>query len=272
MDADAVARRKPAEAVSSTVIDVTFASGAGWVTLMAPEGKPATIDHSVLDQLDRVLGEVEKQGDGIRALVLQSSSANYFCVGADIEALRNIDETSIGDWVRRGHDVFNRIEGLPIPTVAKVRGYALGGGLELALACDLIYADQSGQFGQTETRLGFVTGWGGSRRLRQRIGRARAKDLCFTGRIINSEEASGIGLASVFVDHGELDRMIDEFLCQVSKCAPHAVREMKMLLSRDAVEQSDSTYSAERSASLRCVANAETKRRLNEFLNRKKTS
>ena len=255
--------------MSWTTIDITFISETAWVTLMSPEGKPATIDHGVLDQLDRVLDEVEGREDDVRALVLQSSSTKYFCVGADIEALRHIDEASMGDWVRRGHDVFNRIECLPIPTVAKVRGYALGGGLELAAACDLIYADRSAQFGQSETRLGFVTGWGGSRRLRQRIGGPCARELCFTGRIINGEAASDIGLARVFPDDGELDRMIEEFLRQVSMCTSHAVREMKVLLSNDELEQSDFNYSVERSASLRCVAHPETKRRLHEFLNRK---
>ena len=177
----------------STHLSTAYANTVCTVTLHPPEGKPPTLDLAVMDAFDHVLTEIDGRASALSAVVLQSASPKFFCAGANIHGLESMNRDTVGPWVERGHRLMNRIEALPVPMVARVEGYALGGGLELAMACDLIFASTHAKFGQTETKLGFVTGWGGSYRLVQRVGLARAKELAFTGRIFDAEEAVRVG-------------------------------------------------------------------------------
>jgi enoyl-CoA hydratase len=147
----------------------------------AVSGKPPTLDHAALDRLDAALAEVEAKANSIRLLFVCSAAPKYFCVGADLTALKLVSTETIGAWIDHGHRTFNRLADLPMPVVARIEGYALGGGLELALACDLIFAGETAQLGQTEAKLGFVAGWGGSWRLPRRVGVARPRN-CFSPR------------------------------------------------------------------------------------------
>ncbi len=125
---------------------------------------------------------------------MRSTSDRFFCVGANINALNDIDENSIAPWVLKGHQVFNQIEDLAMPVIAVVEGYAMGGGLELAMACDLIFASQEAKFAQSEASLGFIPGWGGTHRLARRVGVSKAKFYFYSGKMLGAQEAKEIGL------------------------------------------------------------------------------
>ena len=175
------------------------------MTLIAPEGKPPTLDLELLAEIDEALGKIENSieasdEEGKSCLVIGSSSDRCFCAGANINVLDTLPAETMSDWVSRGHATLNRIEDLPIPVIAKVRGYALGGGLELALACDLIVCDESAKLGLTEANIGFVPGWGGSFRLPRRVGASKAKRLFFTAEILDAGSALSIGLVDELIE------------------------------------------------------------------------
>lgn len=175
-----------------THVSLEVKEDIGMLTLACEvAGKPATLDHRALDELADRLEEIRSRGDGLRgdglrAVVVQSDSEKYFVVGANVNALATLDVETIVPWIEKGHAVFDELEALPLPVVARLEGYALGGGLELALACDLIVASDRARLGQPEANLGFVAGWGGCYRLPRRVGLCRAKELFFTGQIIGS--------------------------------------------------------------------------------------
>ena len=198
----------------STTVSISISQRIGTLTLV-PEvaGKPPTLNHAVLNRLDEALGKIESAAHSheVALLFLRSAAEKYFCVGADIGSLQTIDVESMVPWVQRGHEVFNRLEDLPLPVVGRVEGYALGGGLELAMACDVIFAGNKAQFGQPESRLGFVAGWGGSWRLPRRVGLARAKEMLFSGRVLDVAEASDIGLIEFHGSPDELETRCHQF-------------------------------------------------------------
>ena len=232
--------------------------------------KPATLDVQVLNELDTKLAGVESLTGSLRVLVVHSASPKYFIVGADVTALKTLDEETIVPWVQRGHEVFNRLEALPLPVVARVEGYALGGGLELAMACDLIIASPSARFGQPEARLGFVAGWGGSYRLPRRVGIARAKELFFTGRVVDAEEAYRIGLVDFVGSGDELDAYLNEFIDGVRACSPPAVAAMKAMLNRGGGISLEECCLEEQAASRCCLSTADTRQRVATFLERRR--
>ncbi len=253
----------------STCLTTAYADAVCTVTLHPPEGKPPTLDPAVMDAFDRVLAEIEMRAGGLSAVVLQSASPKFFCAGANINVLETINRDTIGPWVERGHALMNRLEALPLPVVARVEGYALGGGLELAMACDLIFASSNAKFGQTETKLGFVTGWGGSFRLVRRVGLARAKELVFTGRIFDAEEAERLGVADWQGDSAALALHVQEFLTAVAANSRVANREMKSLLESCTRTTLVDNATLETAASQRCLGEeGDAAGRLRSFLAR----
>jgi enoyl-CoA hydratase len=254
----------------STRLTTAYAAAVCTVTLNPPEGKPPTLDPAVMDAFDCVLTEIESRASDLSAVVLQSASPKFFCAGANINVLETINRDTIGAWVEHGHGLMNRIGALPMPTLARVEGFALGGGLELAMACDLIFASSNAKFGQTETKLGFVTGWGGSYRLVRRVGLTRAKELVFTGRLFDAAEAERIGLAEWQGTSEALAGRLAEFLTAVAANSRGANREMKLLL--DAAPRTTLACSAagETTSSQRCLGpDGDAAERLRNFLAKK---
>ena len=232
------------------------------------EGKPATLDLEVLEELDGLLDEVADRIGELRAVVVGSSSAKYFVVGANVNALEGLDADAIVPWVRTGHDIFNRLEDLPVPVIARVEGYCLGGGLELAMACDLIAAGENARFGQPEAKLGFVPGWGGSYRLPRRVGIGKARQLCFTGEVIEAEEALALGL--IDFAGADPDGCIDKWIGEIGQGSRVAIAEVKMLL-RDSLGMSRGESGARESESSRvCMVEGDTLERIRAFLESRK--
>ena len=160
------------------------------------------LDRATLEELGEAFARVASEGTA-RALVL-TGEGRAFAAGADIAQMRALEPVAAEAFARLGHDTFEALEALPIPTLAAVNGFALGGGCELALACDWIYASEKAKFGQPEVALGLIPGFGGTGRLTRRVGVGWAKELILTGDPISAGEALRIGLANQVYSAEEL--------------------------------------------------------------------
>lgn len=262
--------------IMQTTVELRKLEPFGEAVLVAPEGKPPTLDFRVLSKLREVIDDVEEAvgqsgGAAPRCLVVTSSSERCFCAGANIGILDTLSEETMADWVAAGHEALNRLEDLPIPVIAKVRGYALGGGLELALACDLIVCDGTAKLGLTEANIGFVPGWGGSYRLPRRVGASRAKRMFYSSERVDAGSALSIGLVDEVVDGPELDRWIEDFSDGVSSKSLVGIRGFKSILNKQDRAARDANLLAETAHSLDCIQSADTKRRIKEFLDKRKS-
>ena len=160
------------------------------LTINRPEALNA-LDLAVLDALAAAI--IQAQRDGVRHLIV-TGAGKAFVAGADIKAMADLDRATATDFARRGQRILHMLSNYRGITIAAVSGYALGGGMELAMACDLILADERAKFGQPEVRLGVIPGFGGTQRLGRLVGAMRARELIFTGRTFGAEEAARIGL------------------------------------------------------------------------------
>jgi enoyl-CoA hydratase len=157
------------------------------------------LDLETLSELRDVLRELRDDGD-VRAVVLTGAGEKAFVAGADIKYMSSLDAGGAKAWGALGHEAAMLLETMPKPTIAAINGFALGGGCELALACDIRYASARAKLGQPEINLGIVPGWGGTQRLARVCGLGVAKELIFTGRSVDAEEALRIGLVNALAD------------------------------------------------------------------------
>ena len=188
--------------------------------------------------LKELKAEVDALGgnDEVRAVVITGAGNHAFCAGADLKAFQTMDlsdpDAVARDLISVGHDAFNAIEDCPKPVIAAVNTLALGGGCELAMACDMRISSDRARFGQPETWLGLLPAYGGATRLPLLVGPGKAKELVFTGQMINAQEAQRIGLVDKVVPDGEEVRAaIDIARMIVRKSAPLAVAESKAVIN-----------------------------------------
>ena len=175
----------------------------------------------------------ELAGDtGARAVVLTGAGEKAFAAGADIGEMTSMGVLESHGWGMLGHECGRLLESMPKPTIAAVNGFALGGGCELALACDIRYASENAKFGQPEINLAVIPGWGGTQRLARAVGAGLAKDLILTGRTIDAAEALRIGLVSAVYPLAELlDRALDS-AAGLAKKSPVALSAAKDATNR----------------------------------------
>ncbi|HXJ33632.1 MAG TPA: enoyl-CoA hydratase-related protein [Candidatus Eisenbacteria bacterium] len=184
------------------------------------------LDPATLREIARVLRDVRRDG-GVRALVVTGTGEKAFSAGADIKVMATMPPTEGHPYSRLGHEVLGRFEQLPIPVVAAVNGAALGGGLELALACDVILAADTAKFGLPEITVGLIPGFGGTQRLALRVGLARARELIYLGTMIDADEALRIGLVSRVVPAAKLAEEALGLARQLVAKPPVALRQAK---------------------------------------------
>jgi enoyl-CoA hydratase len=167
----------------------------------------------------------------VRVLVLTGAGDRAFVAGADIKYMSGLDVEGAQAWGDLGHNCAQLLETMPQPTIAAVNGFALGGGCELALACDLRYASTRAKFGQPEVNLAVIPGWGGTQRLARVCGLGVAKDLVLTGRVVDAEEALRIGLISAVYEPGDLLARAMETAGQLAAKSPLALAAAKAALN-----------------------------------------
>ena len=186
------------------------------------------LDASTLEAILARVAEVDRDA-GVRALVV-TGAGKAFAAGADISAMSGMGPGEAEAFSRLGHRAFSALEALPVPTIAAVNGFALGGGCELACACDWIYAARRARFGQPEVRLGLIPGFGGTSRLRRRVGSAWAKELVLSGEPIGAETAARIGLVNRVCDEEDVVEVALATAEKIAEKGPLAVATAKRVL------------------------------------------
>ena len=235
-----------------------IADGIATLTLNRPKVLNA-INYDLLKELGELLDQAAAD-DSLRVLIL-TGSGKAFAAGADIAQQAGMDQEEAAKWGRYGSGIFRRLECFPIPTLAVVNGYALGGGCEMAMACDLILAGEKAKFGQPETGLGITPGFSGTQRLLRRVGVSKAKELIYTGRMIDAQEALQIGLA---------DRIYPDDQLQAN--APVAVRYAKCAINEGAQADIDTAIAIENKWFSKCFATQDQKEGMQAFLEKRKAT
>lgn len=251
-----------------THIEYSLEGTVATITMVPETGKPPTLDGTVLSELEDCIEQARQ--DKPRIVFLRSLSDRFFCVGANLNLLKNTTDRTIVPWVMQGHGVLNKLEDLPMPIVAVVEGYAMGGGLELAMACDLIFASDSAQFAQSEGSLGFIPGWGGTRRLARRIGTSSAKYYFYSGKIIDAGKAAEIGLVDFVSDKNGLEEEIRAFAAGVAANNQNALTQFKIITNDQANKDRYENAAIEAFRSVSCLQDADALQRLNDFLTKKR--
>ena len=203
--------------------------GIAIVTIDRPEALNA-LNSTVITELEQVVAALESDRD-VRCLIL-TGEGRSFVAGADIGEQYPLDLDGGRRWGQRGSALMRRIEKLEFPTIAAVNGFALGGGCELALSCDIILASEKAKFGQPEVGLGITPGFGGTQRLPRVVGRGYGKEMIFRANMIDAQEAHRIGLVNKVVPQEELMDTCKKVAKEIMGNAPIAVQLAKTAINR----------------------------------------
>jgi enoyl-CoA hydratase len=207
------------------------------LTLHRPD-KLNALNAELLEALSTAMRELTEgdhaSGGGARCVILTGSGDRAFAAGADIAAMAEMTATQAKHFAYLGQQLGATIEQASFPVIAAVNGIALGGGCELALCADFIYASDKARFGQPEVNLGVMPGFGGTQRLARRIGPARARELCMTGDTLAAEQALQLGLVNAVIPHADLLPRVRELAAKIARKAPLAVAAIKRTILRGA--------------------------------------
>lgn len=239
------------------------------VTISRPEALNA-LNTQVIAELEQTVDMIEKNSD-LSAMIL-TGEGRSFVAGADIGEQYPLDLSRGREWGQRGSAVMRRIEKLAIPTIAAVNGFALGGGCEIAMACDIILASEKAKFGQPEVGLGITPGFSGTQRLPRRVGAAMAKELIFSGKMISAVEAERIGLANHVYPADELMDKAMEMAEAFAKNAQIAVRYSKACIDRGMETGIDEGIAMENELFAMCFATGDQKEGMKAFLEKRPAS
>ena len=227
------------------------------------------VDREMLDILDAEVNRLHRD-ESVRVVVLAGSGERAFCVGADLNQIATFDSADIRRWVNDGNRVLSRLANLPVPVIAAINGYAVGGGLEFALACDLRIASAESSFGLPEITHGWFPGWGGTHRLLHVIGEAKAKEMVFLGERIDAQTAHGLGLVNRIVPRENLTSEVQQIAESLAQKSPVAVRAAKAALTRNPMPENGYEISYEALALSTCFTTPEVQQGLEAFLSRKR--
>ncbi len=209
------------------------------------EDKLNALNEKVLDELRDFLEFNCKST--IKGLILTGAGEKAFIAGADIKAMTSMDSTEASEFAYKGQQVTFMFEEIRFPVIAAVNGFALGGGCEVALACDFILCSENAVFGLPEVSLGLIPGFGGTQRLTKIVGRNRAKELIYTGRMVKADEACEIGLSlKSLTSKEELIAEAKNIINKASKNSPHAIGVAKFVINRGADINLDEGLKVER--------------------------
>lgn len=202
------------------------------ITLNRPKALNA-LNSKTLAELGQAIKDIEAHA-GIRAVVITGGGEKSFVAGADIVEMKDLRPVDAELFSAKGHAVFDALSALHVPVIAAVNGFALGGGLELALACDFIYASENARLGLVETNLGLIPGFGGLARLSRRVGNAMARELVFSAKQLKAEQALTVGLVNKVVPAGEVVDAAVKTAETIAEKGPVAIRLAKTLLNETA--------------------------------------
>ena len=237
------------------------------LTLDRPEALNA-LNQQVLDDLSAALDGVDLAT--VRCIIFTGAGEKAFAAGADIAAMADMGPEAAAAFSRHGNEVFRRIETFPCPTIAAVNGYALGGGCELSMSCDIRLCSENALFGQPEVTLGITPGFGGTQRLMRLIGIGRAKELIFSARTVKAPEALALGLVNAVYPAEELLPAARKLAARIARNAPIAVRACKAAMNEGVDQAMDEAIVTEIREFSGCFASEDQKRGMQAFLNKQK--
>jgi len=220
------------------------------------------------EMLDELEDSLEDLSDA-RCVVI-TGEGKAFVAGADISEMKDMTPEEAHEFSRKGHGVFGKIRELPIPVISAVNGYALGGGLELAMTADMIVASDRAQFGQPEVGLGIIPGFGGTQMLSRLVGPSHAKELIFTGKTIDAQRALEIGLVNKVVPGEELMDTVMNIAKTISSNGPAAVSLAKSSIDDGLELVMDEALELEASNFERCFSTEDQKEGMEAFLSKRK--
>ena len=227
------------------------------------------LNSQVLEDLNELV-ELVKADEEIRALVLTGAGEKAFVAGADIGEMSTLTKAGGEAFGKKGNDVFRKLETLPIPTIAAVNGFALGGGCELSMSCDIRICADTAVFGQPEAGLGITPGFGGTQRLARLVGPGMAKQLIYTAKNIKADEAMRIGLVNAVYPLEELMPAAEKLAATIAKNAPIAVRACKKAINDGLQVDMDAAVVIEEKLFGSCFETVDQKEGMGAFLEKRK--
>ncbi len=247
-------------------VDYEVKGAVGIITIDRPQALNA-LNSEVLDNLNEVIDDVDL--NEIRCLIITGAGDKSFVAGADIGEMSTLTKEEGQAFGKKGNDIFRKIETLEIPVIAAVNGYALGGGNELAMACDFRIASENAVFGQPEAGLGITPGFGGTQRLARLIGPGYAKQLIYTARNIKADEALRVGLVNQVVKPEELMPTAEKLANTIAGNAPIAVRACKRAINEGTEMYMDDAIEFEERQFGSCFESEDQKEGMANFLRKK---
>lgn len=241
--------------------------GVGTLTINRPASLNA-LNGATLQAITQQLAAVAADAS-VRCLIITGAGEKAFVAGADISEMVDMDEARGRAFAQSGQRAFAALEALSIPTIAAVNGFALGGGCELALACDFMYASTKAKFGQPEIKLGVIPGFGGTQRLLRRVGNAMAREITYTGKMIDAQEALRIGLVNAVYEPAELLGKALEAANTIAALAPVAMAEAKRVLLDGEDTALTAAITSEADAFGRCFKTSDQTEGMRAFLEKR---
>ena len=218
--------------------------GIATITINRPEALNA-FSAEVVSEILQALEDV-KADESVRVVVLTGAGEKAFSAGADIKAMKGMNALKARELSQMGERLCSALENLEKPVIAAINGYALGGGLEVAMACDIRLASENARMGQTEINIGLIPGWGGTQRLTRLIGATKAKELIFTGKMIDAKTAEQLGLVNMVVPQDKFRETVRQFALELAQKAPVALKVAKALINKGAEISLDAAIALER--------------------------
>ncbi len=219
----------------------------------------------MIGELDGAMGILTALSGSVRVLLFTGEGERAFSVGADINDMAAMTPEDFEKWILLNRSFFDKIAAQELPTIAALNGYTLGGGLELALACDLRVAKAGIKLGLTEAKLGVIPGTGGTQRLTRLVGPGVAKDLIFTGRMVTADEALEMGLVSRVIPAEEWPQGLEAYAKEIAANAPISVRGSKICINAALDKTLEEGYDLERRVNLQCFRSRDFKEGLAAF-------
>ena len=239
----------------------------GIITINRPKALNA-LNSTVLEELDKTLDAVDLQT--VRCLILTGAGEKSFVAGADIGEMSTLTKAEGEAFGKKGNDVFRKLETFPIPVIAAVNGFALGGGCEISMSCDIRICSENAVFGQPEVGLGITPGFGGTQRLARIVGTGKAKEMIYGARNIKAEEAYRIGLVNNVYPLEELRPAAKKLAAAIARNAPIAVRNCKRAINEGLQVDMDQAVVIEEKLFGNCFETYDQKEGMAAFLEKRK--
>ncbi|MCB1198914.1 MAG: enoyl-CoA hydratase/isomerase family protein [Deltaproteobacteria bacterium] len=238
------------------------------LTIDRPESLNALNQDVIIELSNKV--KTIAQDEEIQVVKVCGGGEKAFVAGADIAEMQSMDSQDAKLFSYKGQHLFSDIEASSKIFIACVKGFALGGGCELAMACDLIYASDKANFGLPEVSLGLIPGFGGTQRLSRLVGHLKAKELIYTGKMISAEKAQAVGLVNQVFLHETFDRNVDEIVNSILKNGPFAIGQAKKAIMQGQEKEMNDALEVEKQQFAFCFSSPQSKEGMRAFLEKRK--